>query len=126
MFLTVAPDGAVLPCQTAREIPQLVFPTVQQKGLEEIWFQDPVFQRYRVSDWMPEPCRSRERRELDFAGCRCQAFLMTGDPTATDPICQLSPQHHLVEQALKEADQATAEFDYRVMKTTQLQPKWQS
>ena len=116
VFLTVAPDGAVLPCQTAREIPQLSFPTVHEHSLEQIWFDDPVFRRFRGYDWMPEPCRSCERRELDFGGCRCQAFLLTGDPAATDPVCQLSPQHHLVERALTEAEQTSGELQFRAMR----------
>ena len=116
VFLTVAPDGAVLPCQTAREIPQLSFPTVHEHSLVQIWFDDPVFRRFRGYDWMPEPCRSCERRELDFGGCRCQAFLLTGDPAATDPVCQLSPQHHLVERALTEAEQTSGELQFRVMR----------
>lgn len=114
-FLTVAPDGVVLPCQTAREIPQLSFPTVHDSSLEQIWFDAPVFQRFRGCDWMPEPCRSCDRREQDFGGCRCQAFLMTGDPAVTDPVCQLSPHHHLVEQALAESADAQDELTFRVM-----------
>lgn len=113
VFLTVAPDGAVLPCQTAREIPGLVFPRVQDESLERIWFHAPVFQRFRGSDWMPEPCRSCSRREVDFGGCRCQAYLLTGDVTATDPVCQLAPRHDLVEQALREP--ATPLLQLRVM-----------
>ena len=90
VFLTVAPDGAVLPCQTAREIPGLEFPNVRSASLSEIWFQAPVFERFRGTDWMREPCRSCDRREIDFGGCRCQAFLLTGDPAATAPVCHLS------------------------------------
>src|SRR5262249_15145099 len=101
-FLTVAPDGAVLPCQTAREIPGLEFPNVRTTNLEQIWFEAPIFRRFRGTDWLAEPCRSCERRDVDFGGCRCQAFLLTGDVTATDPVCQLSPAHHLVELALRE------------------------
>jgi len=101
-FLTVAPDGAVLPCQTAREIPGLEFPNVQSASLSEIWFAAPVFERFRGTDWMPEPCRSCARRETDFGGCRCQAFLLTGDPAATDPVCHLSPAHQIVELAVRE------------------------
>ena len=64
---------------------------------------------------MPEPCRSCDRREIDFGGCRCQAFLMTGDPSATDPVCSLSPQHHLVGEALREAEQSDPPLQFRVM-----------
>ena len=118
-FLTVAPDGAVLPCQTAREIPQFSFPTVHDQSLEQIWFNAPVFQQFRGCDWMPQPCRSCDRREQDFGGCRCQAFLMTGNPAATDPVCQLSPDHHLIEQALAEAETTHEELAFRIMPPAQ-------
>jgi len=114
VFLTVAPDGAVLPCQTAREIPGLTFPNVREASLETIWFDAPVFQRFRGTDWMPEPCRSCERREIDFGGCRCQAFLLTGDPAATDPVCHLSPLHPVVERALLEPPREAATLQFRV------------
>jgi pyrroloquinoline quinone biosynthesis protein E len=114
--MTVAPDGFVLPCQTAREIPGLEFPHVRDHSLEDIWVNASVFQRFRGTDWMPEPCRSCDQREVDFGGCRCQAFLMTGDPAATDPVCELSPHHHLVDAALQEADQDAPPLEYRVMR----------
>jgi PqqA peptide cyclase len=113
VFLTVAPDGAVLPCQTAREIPGLEFPNVRDASLDEIWFQAPVFERFRGSDWMPEPCRSCDRREIDFGGCRCQAFLLAGDAAATDPVCRLSPLHEVVAKALTEASGAAASLQFR-------------
>ena len=115
VFLTVAPDGAVLPCQTAREIPGLEFPNVRDASLGEIWFGAPVFQRFRGTSWMPEPCRSCDRREIDFGGCRCQAFLLAGDPAATDPVCHLSPLHHVVETALLEAHHEPAPLHFRVL-----------
>ena len=117
VFLTVAPDGLVLPCQTAREIPGLEFPNVQSSSLQEIWFNAPVFQKFRGTDWMPEPCRSCDRREVDFGGCRCQAFLMTGNAAATDPVCHLSPDHHLVDVALGEAREHPVQLEYRVIRT---------
>ncbi len=113
VFLTVAPDGAVLPCQTAREIPGLEFPSVGESALREIWFHAPVFQRFRGTDWMPEPCQSCDRREIDFGGCRCQAFLLTGDVGATDPVCHLSPRHYLIEDALHETAKAPAALQFR-------------
>ena len=114
VFLTVAPDGAVLPCQTARDIPGLVFPSVLDRSLEEIWFRAPVFERFRGTDWMPEPCRSCDRREIDFGGCRCQAFLLTGDVAATDPVCHLAPAHGVVQQALHESADGSADLQFRV------------
>jgi pyrroloquinoline quinone biosynthesis protein E len=113
VFLTVAPDGAVLPCQTAREIPGLVFPNVRIASLADIWFHDPVFKRFRGTAWMPEPCRRCDRREIDFGGCRCQAFLLAGDPAATDPVCHLSPQHTVVEEALRQAQRQAATLQFR-------------
>ena len=115
VFMNVAPDGAVLPCQTAREITGLEFPNVRDHSLQEIWTDAPVFQRFRGTDWLPEPCRSCDRREVDFGGCRCQAFLMTGDAGATDPVCHLSPHHHLVGEALREAERSDPPLQYRVM-----------
>ena len=117
VFLAVAPDGAALPCQTAREIPGLEFPNVRDSSLEEIWFTSAVFQRFRGADWLPEPCRSCDRREIDFGGCRCQAYLMTGDAGATDPVCHLSPHHHLVAEALAEAEKPAPPLAFRVMRT---------
>ena len=116
--MSVAPDGLVLPCQTAREIPGLEFPSVTEHSLEEIWENAPIFNRFRGTDWMPEPCRSCDQREIDFGGCRCQAFLMTGDVTATDPVCTLSPRHHLVEEALQEAQQSDPPLQFRVMSSS--------
>ena len=116
--MSVAPDGLVLPCQTAREIPGLEFPSVADHSLQDIWENAPIFNRFRGTDWMPEPCRSCDQREIDFGGCRCQAFLMTGDVTATDPICTLSPDHHLVEEALQEAQQSDPPLQFRVMSST--------
>lgn len=115
VMLTVAPDGAVLPCQTAREIPGLEFPNCRERSLDDIWFNSEVFQRFRGTDWLPEPCRSCDRRELDFGGCRCQAFLVTGDVAATDPVCHLSPNRYLIDAALVEAEAADDQFDYRTM-----------
>ncbi len=117
VFLTVAPDGAVLPCQTAREIPGLNFPNVQTASLEEIWFHDSVFQRFRGTGWMPEPCRSCDRREIDYGGCRCQAFLLTGDLAATDPVCHLSPDHHLIDAAVSDATRESVSLQYRMFTT---------
>lgn len=116
--MTVAPDGFVLPCQTAREIPGLEFPSVQDHSLEEIWVNASVFRRFRGTEWMPEPCRSCDRREVDFGGCRCQAFLMTGDSAATDPVCELSPHHHLVNEAIEEAAKIDPPLHFRVMSST--------
>ena len=113
VFLTVSPEGAVLPCQTAREIPGLQIPTVETGSLTEIWFEDPLFQRFRGTDWMPEPCRSCDRREIDFGGCRCQAFLLTGDLAATDPVCQLSPQRSLIDDAIAESETTEKELVFR-------------
>ncbi|WP_142659837.1 SPASM domain-containing protein, partial [Methylacidimicrobium tartarophylax] len=103
-FLTVSADGQVLPCQAAREITSLSFPNVREQSLRDIWFDSEAFNRFRGTSWLPEPCRSCPRRELDFGGCRCQAFLLTQDAGATDPACLLSPHHHRIEEALAEAE----------------------
>jgi len=104
MFLTVTADGTALPCQTAREITGLTFENVRQRSLTEIWFVSESFQKFRGTDWLPEPCQSCPRKKMDFGGCRCQAFFLTSDANATDPACSLSPRHDLITQALTEAE----------------------
>jgi pyrroloquinoline quinone biosynthesis protein E len=109
-YLTVNPVGDVLPCPTAGEIKSMRFDNIRQHSLRWIWQESEAFNRFRGIGWMPEPCRSCDRRELDFGGCRCQAALLTGDAANTDPACALSPHHerlvHLVEsvQQLPRAD----------------------
>jgi PqqA peptide cyclase len=95
-FMTVTPNGYVLPCPAAAAIRTLRFENVRERELGEIWRKSAAFERYRGTGWMPEPCRSCERREIDWGGCRCQAYLLTGDAGATDPACSLSPDHHLM------------------------------
>jgi pyrroloquinoline quinone biosynthesis protein E len=90
-FLTVNPMGDVLPCPTAGEIKELRFDNIRTRTLEWIWASSEAFNRFRGTEWMPEPCRGCEFRELDFGGCRCQAALITGQAEATDPACSLSP-----------------------------------
>jgi pyrroloquinoline quinone biosynthesis protein E len=80
-------------------IPGMTFDNVREHSLKWIWLESGAFQRFRGEQWMPEPCRSCERRVEDFGGCRCQAFLITGDAGATDPVCTLAPTHHLIESA---------------------------
>jgi pyrroloquinoline quinone biosynthesis protein E len=100
-FLTVTPNGDVLPCPAAGAIRDLHFDNVRRLPLRAIWQGSEAFDRFRGTAWMPEPCRSCDRRELDWGGCRCQAFLLTGDAAATDPACSLSP-HHAIVTALRE------------------------
>ena len=96
--LNVTPAGRVLPCHAAEVIPGLEFWNVREHSLGEIWRASPAFTAFRGNDWMQEPCRSCALKEKDFGGCRCQAFLLTGDAAAADPVCHLSPHHHVVEQ----------------------------
>lgn len=85
--LNVTPDGTVLPCHAAQTIPHLSFESVRDVPLADIWYRGAAFEAYRGTDWMAEPCRSCERKTVDFGGCRCQAMALTGDPRATDPVC---------------------------------------
>ena len=96
--LNVTPAGRVLPCHAAESIPGLEFWSVKDHSLRDIWENNPAFNAFRGTAFLPEPCQSCERREIDFGGCRCQAFALTGDSRATDPVCHLSPLHHLVEE----------------------------
>jgi len=103
--LTVAPNGDVLPCPTAHDLP-LPRASVREHSVDWIWTSSAVFQRFRGTDWMAEPCRSCDRRETDFGGCRCQAFQLTGDAARTDPVCHLSPDHAIVAGAVRAANEA--------------------
>jgi pyrroloquinoline quinone biosynthesis protein E len=97
--LNVTPAGKVLPCHAAETLPGLAFLTVRDASLHEIWYGSPAFNAYRGLDWMQEPCRSCPRKAVDFGGCRCQAFALTGDARNTDPVCVLSPNHDVVVEA---------------------------
>ena len=106
VFLAIAPDGTAMPCHAARMLPGLDLPNVQQSDIRSIWYDSPAFNRFRGEAWMKEPCRSCPDRSKDFGGCRCQAYLLTGDPDNTDPVCDLSPQHALVTEAVARAERA--------------------
>jgi pyrroloquinoline quinone biosynthesis protein E len=115
-FILVSPDGLALPCHVAHTLPGITFENVRARSLEEIWRDSPGFNRYRGEEWMPEPCRSCDRRAIDYGGCRCQAFHLMGDAAATDPACSLSPHHRLVEAAREQADRdagSPVELRYR-------------
>ena len=105
-FIVVSPDGLVLPCHLARTLP-LRFDSVRDRPLGDIWATSEALAAFRGDDWMPEPCRSCERRAVDHGGCRCQAYHLTGDLRATDPVCALAPQHAHVERARAAAAGAT-------------------
>jgi pyrroloquinoline quinone biosynthesis protein E len=102
LFLTVTPDGTALPCHAARMLP-LQFPNVRSASVGEIWVDSPGFNHFRGDSWMKEPCRSCPEKGRDFGGCRCQAFMLTGDAANADPVCDLSPHHHLVTEAVARA-----------------------
>jgi len=113
-FLNVSPSGKVLPCHAAESITGLEFDRVQDKSLREIWLNSEAFRLYRGTDWMPETCRSCDRREIDWGGCRCQAFALTGAANEMDPACGLSPFHDEVfALAEREAAAEPPPFVYR-------------
>jgi pyrroloquinoline quinone biosynthesis protein E len=109
IFLTVTPDGTALPCHAARMLPGLEFPNVRSASIDEIWYDSSGFNHFRGDEWMKEPCRSCPEKVRDFGGCRCQAYLMTGDAANADPVCDLSPHHHLVTEAVALAGQPPAD-----------------
>jgi pyrroloquinoline quinone biosynthesis protein E len=114
IFLTIAPDGLALPCHAARMLPGLEFPNVRTSSIESIWFDSESFNHFRGDAWMKEPCRSCPEKARDFGGCRCQAYLFTGDAANADPVCDLSPHHHLVTEAVDRANRPQAEPKPRV------------
>ena len=115
-FILVTPNGDALPCHAAKIIPGLQFDNLKERSLREIWEKSDAFQKFRGEEWMPEPCKSCDRRTRDFGGCRCQALLLTGDATATDPVCSLAPQRPKVDAIVAATNGRAAE--------TLVQPDW--
>jgi pyrroloquinoline quinone biosynthesis protein E len=103
VFMIVTANGDVLPCHSARVLPNIDFPNVKNDQLNEIWYDSSAFNKYRGDDWMKEPCRSCSEKENDLGGCRCQAYLLSGDAEGADPICTKSPNRHLIDQALEDS-----------------------
>ena len=111
-LINVTPSGKVLPCHAAETIPDLRFWSVQDHTLADIWAGSPAFNAFRGTDWMPEPCRSCERKERDWGGCRCQALALTGDAGATDPACSLSPHHARIQELAASESGSPSPPDY--------------
>lgn len=103
IHLTIAPDGTALPCQEARIIEGLEFSNVRDHDLGWIWHESPTFMKFRGNEWMKEPCRSCDEKEIDFGGCRCQAFMLTGDASNTDPACSKSEHFNIIQSAVEGA-----------------------
>jgi len=103
-YVVVAPDGVAMPCHLARSIPGLHFENVREQSLGAIWESSGVFNAFRGEAWMADPCKSCDRRTIDYGGCRCQAFALTGNAAATDPACKLSPDHGLIETAREQVE----------------------
>ena len=103
VFMIVTANGDVLPCHSARSLPNMQFPNVRDSGLEYAWKESPAFNKYRGDSWMKEPCRSCSEKENDLGGCRCQAFLLSGDADVADPVCSKSPFRHLIDQAIEDS-----------------------
>jgi PqqA peptide cyclase len=114
VFLTVTPDGTALPCHAARMLPGLDFPNVRTDSVARIWYDSSAFNHFRGTGWMREPCRSCPEKTRDFGGCRCQAYLLTGDAANADPVCDLSPHHHLVTEAVAAAERPDASADRKL------------
>jgi pyrroloquinoline quinone biosynthesis protein E len=113
-FMNITPAGKVLPCHAAETIPDLQFDSVRERPLAEIWAKSAAFEAFRGTDWMPEPCKSCDQREIDWGGCRCQAMALTGSAAEADPACGLSPWHRKLRAMAEAASQATAPaFQYR-------------
>ena len=112
-FVQIVPDGRVVPCHAATSITSLRFDDVRKQPLREIWESSPALVAYRGEAWMKEPCRSCDRRAIDFGGCRCQAFALTGDAAATDPACHLSSERAQIDAAHGTASTSERRYLYR-------------
>jgi pyrroloquinoline quinone biosynthesis protein E len=116
-FIVVSPDGLALPCHAAHTLEGFEFPNLREQSLQFAWHESDAFQRFRGEGWMPEPCRSCDRRAIDFGGCRCQAFHLAGSAALTDPACRLSPHHGLIERARERAEEpGTVPYRYRTLR----------
>ncbi|MFZ1888132.1 MAG: pyrroloquinoline quinone biosynthesis protein PqqE [Candidatus Binataceae bacterium] len=107
-YMCINPTGQVMPCHAASVIPGMQFDSVRDASLEQIWRESPAMNVYRGDEWMMEPCRTCARKEIDFGGCRCQAFMLAGNAAEADPICRLSPHHSVVESMQREFSTQTA------------------
>jgi PqqA peptide cyclase len=116
-YMCINPAGEVMPCHAAKVIPGLHFDSVRDAALDAIWRDSPAMNAFRGDDWMMEPCRSCARKEIDFGGCRCQAFMLAGNAAEADPICRLSPHHGVVE-SMRDDSGADAPLNYRDVKTS--------
>ncbi|MCQ8896661.1 pyrroloquinoline quinone biosynthesis protein PqqE [Limnobacter humi] len=120
VFLSISPDGTALPCQAARMLPGFDFPNVKTHSVEHIWYESDGFTRYRGDTWMKDPCRTCPDKSKDYGGCRCQAYLITGDATQADPVCHKSPHHEKVVQFVEQAQHMSPNAGiYRVQKAAQ-------
>jgi len=117
-YMTVTPAGEAWPCHAAGRITTLQFANVRERSLEWIWNESDAFRRFRGDAWMPEPCRSCARKDVDFGGCRCQAFLVAGDAAATDPVCSLAPHRQLIDDAIREVGQEAEAWTYRAARNS--------
>jgi PqqA peptide cyclase len=115
LYLVIAPNGAVLPCHGATQITTLTFDNVRDRSLEWIWRESKAFQAFRGDSWMKDPCKSCPRKAVDFGGCRCQAFALSGDATNADPVCTLTPLRRIIDEALLEPALAEPEYRYRYL-----------
>lgn len=116
-YLVVAPDGRTMPCHAASQITTLTFDNVREHSVRWIWEESSAFRAFRGDEWMKEPCRSCPRKQIDFGGCRCQAFALTGDATRTDPVCTLTPDRAIIDSMLDGAPPAVV-YAYREMGRT--------
>lgn len=116
-YLVVAPDGRTMPCHAASQITSLTFDNVRDRSVRDIWEESSAFKAFRGDDWMKEPCRSCPRKHVDFGGCRCQAFALTGDATRTDPVCTLTPDRAIID-AMLDGSPPPITYSYREMGRT--------
>ena len=110
-FLTIAPDGVALPCHSARELPGLDCPNVNDHSIYDIWHKSKAFNFFRGNEWMQEPCKSCDEKDKDFGGCRCQAYILTGDMYKTDPVCSKSPDKQVIQDAIDSARKSALSAD---------------
>lgn len=123
-FVVVSPGGLVLPCQAAHTIPELTFANARTASLTEAWHSAPGMNAFRGDAWMPEPCKSCDLRAVDFGGCRCQAYHLTGRADVADPACKRSPHHGAVAAATARIVDAPIQLRSKGARRRQAETPW--
>lgn len=115
-MITVNPEGNVMPCLSASIIKDLKYENIKTSNLKDIYYNSDSFNKYRGLSWMTKEQRDRPTSEIDFGGCRCQAYQITGNASEIDPVCKSSKHHSKLMDYINE--ETNNNLIYRNMKNS--------